>query len=64
VQSARARAERRPERLAPRLTTLSRGCMAGNGFAFVSHVGDVCGCGFLLIPGGRERCYRRGARSR
>ena len=55
VQSARARAERRPERLAPRLTTLSRGCMAGNGFAFVSHVGDVCGCGFLPLSVGNVR---------
>ncbi len=55
VQSARERGERRPERLAPRVTTMSRGCMAGQGFAFVSHVGDVCGCGFLPLSVGNVR---------
>ena len=29
-----------------------RGCMAGNGFCFISHVGDVFGCGFLPVPAG------------
>lgn len=29
-----------------------RGCMSGNGFCFVSHVGDVFGCGFLPITAG------------
>jgi len=55
VQSARAREERRPARLTTRLTTMSRGCLAGNGFAFVSHVGDVCGCGFLPLSVGNVR---------
>jgi radical SAM protein with 4Fe4S-binding SPASM domain len=55
VQSARARAERRPARVTTRLTTMSRGCLAGNGFAFVSHVGDVCGCGFLPLSVGNVR---------
>jgi AdoMet-dependent heme synthase len=55
VQSARDRGERRPARITTRLTTLSRGCMAGNGFAFVSHVGDVCGCGFLPLSVGNVR---------
>jgi AdoMet-dependent heme synthase len=55
VQTARERGERRPERLTTRLTALSRGCMAGNGFAFVSHVGDVCGCGFLPLSVGNVR---------
>jgi radical SAM protein with 4Fe4S-binding SPASM domain len=32
-----------------------RGCMAGNGFCFVSHVGDVFGCGFLPVPAGNVR---------
>lgn len=38
----------------------ARGCMAGNGFCFVSHVGDVCGCGYLPIPAGnvREKSFR------
>jgi radical SAM protein with 4Fe4S-binding SPASM domain len=29
--------------------------LAGNGFAFVSHVGDVCGCGFLPLSVGNVR---------
>ena len=58
VQSARSRGERRPERVTTRLTTMSRGCMAGNGFAFVSHVGDVCGCGFLPLSVGNVRDRR------
>ena len=32
-----------------------RGCMAGNGFCFISHVGDVYGCGFLPISAGSIR---------
>lgn len=55
VQSARERSERRPRRVTTRLTTMSRGCLAGNGFAFVSHVGDVCGCGFLPLSVGNVR---------
>lgn len=58
VQSARSRDERRPERVTTRLTAMSRGCMAGNGFAFVSHVGDVCGCGFLPLSVGNVRDRR------
>ncbi|MDR0372592.1 MAG: radical SAM protein [Nitrososphaerota archaeon] len=33
----------------------SRGCMAGNGFCFISHVGDVFGCGFLPLRAGSIR---------
>lgn len=55
TQSAHARDERRPERLTARLTTMSRGCLAGNGFCFVSHIGDVCGCGFLPLSVGNVR---------
>ena len=55
AQSARVRRERRPARITPRLTAMSRGCLAGNGFAFVSHVGDVCGCGFLPLSVGNVR---------
>ncbi|MCL4429134.1 MAG: radical SAM protein [Chloroflexi bacterium] len=32
-----------------------KGCMAGNGFCFISHVGDVFGCGFLPIVAGNVR---------
>ena len=33
----------------------SRGCMSGNGFVFVSHVGDVQGCGYLPLVAGNVR---------
>ena len=33
----------------------SRGCMSGNGFAFVSHVGEVNGCGYLPLAAGNVR---------
>lgn len=55
AQSARARGESRSVRLTGRAGVLSRGCLAGNGFAFVSHVGDVCGCGFLPLSVGNVR---------
>lgn len=55
AQSASARREPRSPRLTARLSTLSRGCLAGNGFCFVSHVGEVCGCGFLPLAVGNVR---------
>lgn len=33
----------------------ARSCMAGSGFCFVSHIGEVFGCGFLPIPAGNIR---------
>ena len=32
-----------------------RGCMAGNGFCFISHIGEVFGCGFLPVSAGNVR---------
>lgn len=32
-----------------------RGCMAGNGFCFVSSIGEVYGCGFLQLKAGNIR---------
>ena len=55
AQVANERRERRPERLTTRLTVMSRGCLSGNGFCFVSHIGDVCGCGFLPLSVGSVR---------
>lgn len=55
AQVARERGERRPQRVTRRLTVLSRGCLSGNGFCFVSHMGDVCGCGFLPFSVGNVR---------
>lgn len=37
-----------------------RGCMAGNGFCFISHVGDVFGCGFLPVAVGNVRQQKFG----
>lgn len=37
------------------LHTISRGCMAGDGFCFVSHTGEVYGCGFLPVLAGNIR---------
>ena len=33
----------------------SRGCLCGNGFCFVSHVGEVQGCGYLPLSAGNVR---------
>jgi radical SAM protein with 4Fe4S-binding SPASM domain len=55
TQVAHDRGERRPQRVTRRLTVRSRGCLSGNGFCFVSHVGDVCGCGFLPLSVGNVR---------
>ena len=37
------------------LSSMSRGCLAGVGFMFISHVGDVQGCGYLSVPAGNVR---------
>lgn len=39
----------------PRHGALSRGCMCGRGFCFVSHVGEVFGCGYLPLSAGNAR---------
>ncbi len=31
---------------------IQHGCMAGNGYCFISHKGDICGCGFLPVSAG------------
>ncbi len=33
----------------------ARSCMAGNGFCFVSHIGEIFGCGFLPVSAGSIR---------
>lgn len=55
AQAARERGESRSERLTTRTSTMSRGCLSGNGFCFVSHTGEVNGCGFLPISVGNVR---------
>ncbi len=41
--------------------TGGRGCMAGNGFCFISHIGEVFGCGFLPVAAGniRQQSFRQ-----
>lgn len=34
---------------------MTRGCLAGTGFCFVSHTGIVQGCGYLTVPAGDVR---------
>lgn len=43
------------------LDSSSRGCLAGNGYCFVSHKGDVYPCGYLPLLAGnvRERSFRQ-----
>jgi radical SAM protein with 4Fe4S-binding SPASM domain len=36
-------------------TKNSKGCMAGRGFCFISHIGEVFGCGFLPLCAGSIR---------
>lgn len=37
------------------MNAFTRGCLAGTGFCFVSHRGQVQGCGYLDIPAGNVR---------
>jgi AdoMet-dependent heme synthase len=37
------------------LNSLTRGCLAGTGFCFISHTGKVQGCGYLDIEAGDLR---------
>lgn len=39
----------------PGLDSSTRGCLTGDGFCFVSHIGEVYGCGFLPIEAGNIR---------
>ena len=37
------------------LDSITRGCLAGTGFCFISHVGRVQGCGYLDVEAGNVR---------
>jgi len=43
------------------MSSMSRGCLAGIGFCFISHVGRVQGCGYLDVEAGniREHSFHR-----
>jgi AdoMet-dependent heme synthase len=59
VMRQRARAEGRKLEVHPHshggMDTLSRGCLAGVGFCFISHVGDVQPCGYFDRLAGNVR---------
>lgn len=40
---------------APSKRPPGRGCLCGDGFSFISHTGEVCGCGYLPISAGNVR---------
>jgi heme b synthase len=43
------------------MSSMTRGCLAGTGFCFISHVGSVQGCGYLDVSAGnvREQSFSR-----
>lgn len=48
----------KPETTVPKhgtMHSITRGCLAGTGFSFISHRGDVQGCGYLTLPAGNVR---------
>jgi heme b synthase len=53
VQERRRSAAKRPPHHSAH--GFSRGCMAGVGFCFVSHIGEVGGCGYLPLLAGNVR---------
>jgi len=55
VQERRSAGQRTPRRPAHSAHGFSRGCMAGFGFCFVSHIGEVGGCGYLPLLAGNVR---------
>jgi len=42
----------KPNVTSSRHKMIQHGCMAGNGYCFISHKGDICGCGFLPVSAG------------
>ncbi|MDH7499635.1 MAG: radical SAM protein [candidate division NC10 bacterium] len=38
-----------------RMDPMGKGCMSGDGFCFISHRGEVLGCGYLPLPAGNLR---------
>lgn len=51
-QEARPPAARDHKPGHPAMNSLTRGCLAGVGFCFISHVGRVQGCGYLDVEAG------------
>lgn len=56
IAMQRRNGQARPSAKSPyALDSLTRGCLAGTGFCFVSHVGRVQGCGYLDVEAGNVR---------
>jgi radical SAM protein with 4Fe4S-binding SPASM domain len=59
VMRQRAKAQGRKLEVHPHshggMNTLSRGCLAGIGFCFISHIGEVQGCGYFDKVAGNVR---------
>jgi heme b synthase len=55
VVAQRDGGSQRETRTRGRLDSLTRGCLAGTGFCFISHVGRVQGCGYLDVQAGNVR---------
>jgi heme b synthase len=55
VQERRSARQRTAGRTPHAAHGFSRGCMAGFGFCFVSHIGEVGGCGYLPLLAGNVR---------
>jgi radical SAM protein with 4Fe4S-binding SPASM domain len=59
VMRQRAKAQGRKIEVHPHshggMNTLSRGCLAGIGFCFISHIGEVQGCGYFDKVAGNVR---------
>jgi heme b synthase len=53
--AAKTGASPTPHRHPGSANSISRGCMAGSGFCFISHTGQVQGCGYLDLAAGNIR---------
>ncbi len=53
-QNKKSKARRTPDAQGE-MNALTRGCLAGIGFCFISHVGRVQGCGYLDVEAGNVR---------
>jgi len=54
-ETAKATSSHTPQHHPGGTNSISRGCMAGSGFCFISHTGQVQGCGYLDIAAGNVR---------
>lgn len=55
LKSVSSEEEKRGNASAPVHQSFRRGCLAGTGFCFISHIGDVQPCGYLNLVAGNVR---------